>query len=74
MRWGTLAGQFAIVASSKHDLRSVSKSATSLLVGTAIDRKLIAGTDEKVLKFFPEFAGLVSAEWQDVSIGNLLLE
>jgi CubicO group peptidase (beta-lactamase class C family) len=37
-------------------MRSVSKSVTSLLVGIAIDRELIKGVDEPVLKFFPDYA------------------
>ncbi|MFK7990835.1 MAG: serine hydrolase domain-containing protein [Sandaracinaceae bacterium] len=37
-----------------HDLRSSTKSITSLLVGQAIDRGLIASVDEPVQSFFPE--------------------
>jgi hypothetical protein len=44
---------------------------TSLLVGTAIDRKLIAGPKKKC-KCFLECAGQLSAEWEYVSIGNRL--
>lgn len=37
-----------------HDLRSATKSITSLLVGAAIDRGLVLGVNERVLPFFPE--------------------
>ena len=37
-----------------HDVRSVTKSVISLLVGIAIDRNLIAGVDQPVLASFPE--------------------
>ncbi len=37
---------------TKHDLRSVSKGITSLLLGIAWDRKLIADIDEPVLSYF----------------------
>ena len=37
-----------------HDIASVTKSITSLLIGIAIDRKFIKNENEKVIKFFPE--------------------
>ena len=39
-----------------HDVRSVSKSVTSLLMGIALDRKLVEGLDRPVFDFFPEYA------------------
>ena len=41
--WGQGGGQHDFDATAKHDMRSVSKGVISLLVGIAIDRKLIAG-------------------------------
>jgi CubicO group peptidase (beta-lactamase class C family) len=43
---------------TKHDLRSVSKGITSLLLGIAWDRKLIADIDEPVLSYFPQYSDL----------------
>ena len=37
-----------------HDLASVAKSFTSLLIGIAIDKRFIKNENESVLKFFPE--------------------
>ena len=37
-----------------HDVASVTKSFTSLLIGIAIDKRFIKNENEKVLKFFPE--------------------
>jgi CubicO group peptidase (beta-lactamase class C family) len=53
-------------------MRSASKSAISLLVGIAIDRKLIASTDEPVVKFFPEYQSVKKAGWDAVTLRHLL--
>jgi CubicO group peptidase (beta-lactamase class C family) len=70
-RWD-VAGQYDHDATTKHDMRSASKSVISLLVGIAIDRKLIAGTDEAVVKFFPEYASVKSTGWDQIKIRHLL--
>jgi CubicO group peptidase (beta-lactamase class C family) len=70
--WGAPDGQFDFDATSKHDMRSVSKSVTSLLVGIAIDRKLIAGVDEPVAKFFPELSAPKAGEWNRITLRHLM--
>lgn len=53
-----------------HDVASVTKSITSLLIGIAIDKGFIQHEAEKVLKFFPEIVnptkGLDSLRVQDL--------
>jgi CubicO group peptidase (beta-lactamase class C family) len=44
----------------------------SLLVGIAIDRKLIAGVDEPVLKFFPDYQDVKQAGWEAITLRHLL--
>jgi len=53
-------------------MRSVSKSVISLLVGIAIDRKLIAGADEPVVKFFPDYSAVKSPGWDNITLRHLL--
>src|SRR5262249_2795316 len=65
-------GQYTFDASTKHDMPSISKSIISLLIGIAIDRKLIAGVDEPVVKFFPELTSLRTPGWDAVTLRSLL--
>ena len=71
-RWGWPIGRVEYGPEKRHDLRSVSKSVTSLLVGIAIDRGLVAGVEESVLGFFPEHAELRSAEKERIRLRDLL--
>lgn len=70
--WGQPEGRIEFTATTKHDMRSATKSVTSLLVGIAIDRKLIAGADEPVVKFFPEHQSVKSAGWDAITLRHLL--
>ena len=70
--WGTDRGPHEFDATTKHDMRSVSKSVTSLLFGIAIDRELIKGLDEPIVKFFPDYAAVKTAGWDDVTLRHLL--
>jgi CubicO group peptidase (beta-lactamase class C family) len=67
-----VAGRFEHDATTKHDMRSASKSVVSLLVGIAIDRKLIASADEPVVKYFPDYAAVKSQGWDQVTLRHLL--
>ena len=70
--WGEPDGPYEFTATTKHDMRSASKSVTSLLIGIAIDRKLIAGFDEPVLKFFPDYSAVKQAGWEAITLRHLL--
>ena len=70
--WGQDDGQHDFDATAKHDMRSVSKSVISLLVGIAIDRKLIKSADEPVVKFFPDYSAQKSPGWDNVTLRHLL--
>src|SRR5271166_2797370 len=70
--WGASDGTYDFDATTKHDLRSVSKSVTSLLLGIAIDRKLIASADDPVTKFFPAATVPQAAGWDRVTLRHLI--
>jgi CubicO group peptidase (beta-lactamase class C family) len=55
-----------------HDMKSVSKAIASLCVGIAIDRGLIAGVDQPLLGFFPEYADLHSPENDRLTLAHAL--
>src|SRR6478672_6351367 len=49
-----------------HGIHSATKSINSILIGIAIDQKLIQSVDEKVSTFFPEHADLFADGKRDV--------
>ena len=59
-------------ADTLHDIRSVTKSVTSLLVGIAVDRGLIEDIDRPVVDYLPEYADLRTADTQRIQLRHLL--
>jgi CubicO group peptidase (beta-lactamase class C family) len=70
--WGQPEGPVEFTATTRHDMRSASKSVTSLLVGIAIDRKLIASVDEPVIAFFPDHHAALPTGWDIIRLRHLL--
>jgi CubicO group peptidase (beta-lactamase class C family) len=71
--WGKRLGRIDYDANMVHDLRSVTKSVTSLMVGIALDRGWIKSLDAPVLSFFPEYADLRSPEREQITLRHLLM-
>lgn len=71
-RWGDKLGRVTYGAEVKHDLRSISKSATSLLVGIALAEGKFPSLDSPVLDAFPDYADLRTPEKARITFGNLL--
>jgi CubicO group peptidase (beta-lactamase class C family) len=71
-RWGRSLGIVDFAPDVKHDLRSITKSVTSLLLGIAIDRGLVRGVDAPVLSLLPQYADLHSAALDRITLRHLL--
>jgi CubicO group peptidase (beta-lactamase class C family) len=71
-RLGMSLGDVSFDAGTKHDIRSISKSVTSLLVGIALDRDLRTDLDPPVFSFFPEYADLRTPEKDRMTLRHLL--
>jgi CubicO group peptidase (beta-lactamase class C family) len=70
--YGRPLGTVAYNATMKHDLRSITKSVTALLLGIALDKGQITGVDQPVLPMFPEYAALRSPEKDKITLRHLL--
>jgi CubicO group peptidase (beta-lactamase class C family) len=71
-RLGMSLGDMSFDAGTKHDIRSISKSVTSLLVGMALDRGLLTDLDAPVFSFFPEYGDLRTPEKDRMTLRHLL--
>ena len=65
-------GDVNFEAATKHDVRSISKSVTSLLVGIAFDRGLLTDLDARAFSFFPEYEALRTPEKDRITLRHLL--
>jgi CubicO group peptidase (beta-lactamase class C family) len=71
-RGGTPVGNVPFGPHVWHDLRSVSKSVTALLVGIALDRHLLPSVDEPAYRYFPEYDDLRTPERERLTLRHLL--
>jgi CubicO group peptidase (beta-lactamase class C family) len=73
-RWGRPLGRINFDAQTRHDLRSISKSVVSALVGIALASEAIHSLDEPILSFFPEtaYADLATPAWRSLTLRHAL--
>lgn len=71
-RWGQSLGRVTMTAESKHDLRSITKSVVSALIGIAHGEGKIQSLDEPIIKWFPEYPELDTAERRRVTLAHAL--
>jgi CubicO group peptidase (beta-lactamase class C family) len=70
--WGVGLGNVSYGPSQLHDVRGITASVTSLLVGIALDQKKIKSLDQPVFDFVPEYADLRTPEKERIRVRDLL--
>jgi len=71
-KWGEPLGQVVFTRETKHDVRSVTKSVVSALVGLALQSGAIWSLDVPILDFFPEYGELVTPEKRRITVRHAL--
>lgn len=71
-RWGTPLGEVKYAPDMLHDLRSVSKSVTSLLVGIAAGEGKFPSLNSAAIDFFPELAAKRTADNARITFRHML--
>jgi CubicO group peptidase (beta-lactamase class C family) len=72
-RWGVPIGVVTFTRATKHDVRSVTKSVVSALVGIALNSGSIPSLDRPLLDYFPEFKELQVPERRLITIRHALM-
>jgi CubicO group peptidase (beta-lactamase class C family) len=70
--WGTDLGKLKFDLNTRHDLRSVSKSVTSALIGIAIAEGKLPGTNATVPALFPQYADHIAPDKRSVTLQHIL--
>jgi CubicO group peptidase (beta-lactamase class C family) len=71
-RWGDQRGRLTFGPETKHDLRSISKSVTSLLVGIALSEGKFPALDSSVFDAFSDYADLKTPKKARITFRDLL--
>ncbi len=71
-RYGTAIPNATFSADTLHDVRSVTKSVTSLCLGIALDHGWVKSLEAPVISFFPEWTDLRTAEKDGITLRHLL--
>ncbi|MCP1832421.1 CubicO group peptidase (beta-lactamase class C family) [Bradyrhizobium sp. USDA 4518] len=71
-RWMEWSAPVQFSPETKHDIRSISKSVTSLLIGLAIGKGQFPPLDSAVIDYFPEYADLRTTRNARITFRHLL--
>ena len=72
-RWGRPLGVVTFTRDTKHDLRSITKSVVSALVGIAHESGAIRSLDTPLLDYFPEYTDLQQPDRRRITIRHALM-
>ena len=72
-RWGAPLGVVVFTRDTRHDLRSVTKSVVSALVGIANNTGAVTSLDTPLLDWFPEYKDLQVPERRRITIRHALM-
>jgi CubicO group peptidase (beta-lactamase class C family) len=70
--YGRRVENVAFAADTLHDMKSVSKSIASLVLGIALDRGLVGSINEPIFRFFPELSDLRSPAKERIQLSHAL--
>lgn len=70
--WGDDLGTVVFEQNTRHDMRSISKSVTSALVGIAISEGVISNTHANALTLFPEYSEQMSPDKSKLTLHHIL--
>ena len=70
--WGEDLGMVNFNSDTLHDMRSVTKSIASALVGIAIFEGKLRGVDATVLDLFPDYSDQISADKKPITLHHIL--
>lgn len=71
-QWGQSLGRISMTAVTRHDLRSVTKSVVSALVGIALGERKIQSLEQPLVRWFPEYPELDTPERRRVTLAHAL--
>lgn len=71
-KWGQPLGRIKMTPELKHDLRSVTKSVVSALVGIAHGEGAIKSLDDPLIRWFPEYPELDTPERRRVTLAHVI--